>query len=505
MIEKLEKQNLNSNVFSVYDYNGLTIQELLSQFFTKINECVDVSNATNELAEWLVNEGLAIEVVKKIDKMLQEGTFDTIINENIFTELNNTKLAIDNIYFEKNKLVLTNGKNAIKKLEIPLEIKPEVHFLYPVEGTSGDCSIIKDSTGSVHMVDCGIEGQFAHIDNQLRNLGVTKIDNLFITHSHSDHIGNAPQIIEKYKPNKIYFKEVTWSNLPTIETEWQTEYYHNLMVQSAIQHKVEIIKITTDTTIQLNDREYITTYGATYFDYSDYNNMSLVFKYTYKNKTNVLFCGDITNKTEGFLKGKIGKCQVVKAPHHGLEGSSTIEFLDELRGELIILGSIILHSGDVNGGREDVALRYKFYYGKIFDVWKKNTGGSLILDNGSIIHSMKETVLGNMWLEVDGASHYFKDDGSIAANEVVRSGTQYYYIQDWSCVYNDFVKANKYGDYYYARIYSGDLLCNEWLEHESSHYFFKSNCLMARNETLNINGKIYRFGENGVCENPNGE
>lgn len=89
MIENLEKQNLNCNVFSVYDYNALTIQELLSQFFTKINECVDVSNDTNKLAKWLVDEGLSIEVVKQLMKWLSDGTLEGVINENIFGDLNN--------------------------------------------------------------------------------------------------------------------------------------------------------------------------------------------------------------------------------------------------------------------------------------------------------------------------------------------------------------------------------------------------------------------------------
>ena len=65
------------------------MQDLLCQFFTKINECITVSNETIDLAKWLVNEGLEIEVVKKLMMWLDDGTLEEIINFNIFNSLNN--------------------------------------------------------------------------------------------------------------------------------------------------------------------------------------------------------------------------------------------------------------------------------------------------------------------------------------------------------------------------------------------------------------------------------
>ena len=93
MINKLNPNFLNCNIFNVYDYEGLTIQELLSQFFTKINECVDGVNNMGDLAQWLVNQGLNEEVAKQLNKWLLDGTLQDIINENLFNEL---KSKIDN-------------------------------------------------------------------------------------------------------------------------------------------------------------------------------------------------------------------------------------------------------------------------------------------------------------------------------------------------------------------------------------------------------------------------
>lgn len=88
-MDKLKKEQLNCEIFSVYDYDGLSLQELLCQFFMKINECVDTSNKMLDLSEWLVNKGLAQEVAIKLDKWLKDGTLEDVINTNLFATLDN--------------------------------------------------------------------------------------------------------------------------------------------------------------------------------------------------------------------------------------------------------------------------------------------------------------------------------------------------------------------------------------------------------------------------------
>ena len=98
-LSELKLTDLNCNVFDVYSYNGLSMQELLCQFFTKINECIKLSNETIDLASWLVNEGLKIEVVEKLMLWLNDGTLENLINVNLFNTLHtkieniNTQLA----------------------------------------------------------------------------------------------------------------------------------------------------------------------------------------------------------------------------------------------------------------------------------------------------------------------------------------------------------------------------------------------------------------------------
>ena len=114
-INEIKPQDLNCNVFDVYSYDGLSMQELLCQFFTKINECIKTSNKTIDLAEWLVNEGLKIEVVKKLMLWLEDGTLENLINVNLFntlhTKIENIKSQLDHI--PNKNINVTNYENLV--------------------------------------------------------------------------------------------------------------------------------------------------------------------------------------------------------------------------------------------------------------------------------------------------------------------------------------------------------------------------------------------------------
>lgn len=117
-ISELKPYDLNCNIFSVYDYDSLSLQELLCKFFEKINECIDIANATFKLAEWLVSVGLKQEVALTLNKWLEDGTLKEIINEEIFNDLN-TKINETIIKVESNKnsiVSLTERFNKASKL-----------------------------------------------------------------------------------------------------------------------------------------------------------------------------------------------------------------------------------------------------------------------------------------------------------------------------------------------------------------------------------------------------
>ena len=109
-LDKIKPYDLNCNVFSVYDYCGVNIQELLSQFFTKINSCVDYTNGSLDLVKWLVEEGLSLEVAKQLNTWLIDGTLAGIINDVLLKEISDK--------VDKNVIDIATNTNDITNLKI---------------------------------------------------------------------------------------------------------------------------------------------------------------------------------------------------------------------------------------------------------------------------------------------------------------------------------------------------------------------------------------------------
>lgn len=71
---------INDKVKSVYNFNEFSLQDLLSKFFEKINETIDVSNKALDFLNYLKNEGLPKEVIKELELMYQDGRLTELIN-----------------------------------------------------------------------------------------------------------------------------------------------------------------------------------------------------------------------------------------------------------------------------------------------------------------------------------------------------------------------------------------------------------------------------------------
>lgn len=119
-LETLNKCLIDWNVnYSVYPYNGYTINEVLMQFFDAINKGIitinEYTNLVSAVMEWVKKEGLKEEVTKALDKLVNDGTIENIINNEIFAELHDN---VNDLYNENTKLVklINSNKDNIFKL-----------------------------------------------------------------------------------------------------------------------------------------------------------------------------------------------------------------------------------------------------------------------------------------------------------------------------------------------------------------------------------------------------
>ena len=79
---------------------SLTILEKINKVIQYLNEMGvtlnDVVDQWNEVMEWVVNDGINDVVLDRLDEMVEDGTFETLINETLFESLNDKIDTISN-------------------------------------------------------------------------------------------------------------------------------------------------------------------------------------------------------------------------------------------------------------------------------------------------------------------------------------------------------------------------------------------------------------------------
>ena len=84
MIKHLKGLNINS----IYDFdNAFSINELLCKFWEKIEETIIISNESIDILNWIKENGLAKEVEKFIQGLVEDGTIERMINVDKIEEL----------------------------------------------------------------------------------------------------------------------------------------------------------------------------------------------------------------------------------------------------------------------------------------------------------------------------------------------------------------------------------------------------------------------------------
>lgn len=212
----------------------------------------------------------------------------------------------------------------------------KVHY---IDVGQGDCSLILFGDTSV-LIDAGEKENGRKVTEYLNGLGVTKLDYIFATHPHSDHIGGLPDVISSFETVKIIVPRIPSELTPT------TKSYENFLL--AVKNKG--LRLTaasagnkytiyskgegSDTAVM----EIISPISPQSDLYTDLNDFSVIFKLTYK-LVSFLFTGDAEKKAEkDILKsGTDISARVLKAGHHGSSTSTNQDFLDAVNPAVSVI------------------------------------------------------------------------------------------------------------------------------------------------------------------------
>ncbi|MFL0194399.1 ComEC/Rec2 family competence protein [Clostridium sp. WILCCON 0269] len=196
----------------------------------------------------------------------------------------------------------------------------EVHFLNVGQS---DCILIKVHDKN-YLIDTGAAYYTKKVIRYLDLNKVDKIEGIILTHYHKDHYGGITKIVQCKKVRKVYLPchdnsmKYTISNKLT-NMEIPVEYIgRDWCIKSrgislkAIAPLCKNINIENNDSIVLQGKIGCLTY---------------------------LFAGDCEKSEERDMinTGELKKCDILKVPHHGLNTSSTSEFLNKINPRVAII------------------------------------------------------------------------------------------------------------------------------------------------------------------------
>ena len=121
-MDKIDNIGLTRMLTQSYDFDGFTTQEVWSRIAQRMNIIIehfnylestvkDKQELIDKKLDYLISEGLTIEIAKVVKEKIEDGTIKDIVDEQIFTELNEQLDIIKSNHAIYNDRELKEGNN----------------------------------------------------------------------------------------------------------------------------------------------------------------------------------------------------------------------------------------------------------------------------------------------------------------------------------------------------------------------------------------------------------
>lgn len=393
--------------------------------------------------------------------------------------------------------------------------KERIHIITMSRG--GTDAIILESDGKFAMIDTGEDDSYPDGSNArypfrsgiskkeysiedrlfkyIDKLGIKKLEFVILTHIHSDHIGNAPKLLEKIPTDRIYFKKYSDDRITDSRRLWDNLYGYEKTLQSAKKNNVKIIQDITNPNIKLgnlnlqlyNYKNEYDSNGNLKKVYDD--NLNSILTVVNYDKLRLFFGGDLENGDgrEDFYGPIIGKVDFMKFNHHfDTQKANSKNFIKNLRPKYMLKTNVNTLREDYldfmkslnielkNAGRLDVeALVFELDKDKgIIDKTDEIVKYGFYKENGILkFKDWNGNFVNGFFTHLDNL-YKFNPDGTVAIGWVENT---YYADKNGAFLEKQFKEIN--GKLYYFKKYGSKAV--DWLE---------------------INGKWYYFGKDGVMQ-----
>lgn len=185
-----------------------------------------------------------------------------------------------------------------------------------------DCIFIT-CEGKNILIDAGETSIYKFVNEYLRKINVKNIDQLILTHQHSDHVGAMSYIVDEFDIKSFVMPRLKDDMIPTFKS------YERLLC-SLDKKGIKAEQPEPGKTYYVGAMKI--DIFAPLFQYDDMNDNSIVLKITYKNKS-FLFTGDAEKGSENDMiaAGFDLKADVLKVGHHGSKTSTSQVFLNKVQ------------------------------------------------------------------------------------------------------------------------------------------------------------------------------
>ena len=195
-----------------------------------------------------------------------------------------------------------------------------------VDVGQGD-GFVLEQNGFVAVLDCTTDSDCKSLIEYLNQKGITKIDILYLSHPHDDHIGGAPAVLDNFEIGTVVMPEVEGIDTDCYAELEELLYEGNYNIDYSKEGNVYNVGDATITVLEQQDG---------FLD--EPNNYSAILKITYGDM-DVIMTGDAETAVEKELlqSGQDISAEVLKVGHHGSNTSTSVKFLDAVAPEYALI------------------------------------------------------------------------------------------------------------------------------------------------------------------------
>lgn len=193
---------------------------------------------------------------------------------------------------------------------------------------TGDAMLLTSPDGKLMLLDTATPAAGPYLSEQLREMGITYIDYLVLSHTHADHIGGVPSVVNDLDFGQVYMTADT-------QDEDGGTYYDKMMFALEMK-EIPVTYLWEGDTFMFGEEVEVSVYNPP-VDYDFYasptgvevrNNSSLALRFAY-GESSYLLAGDLYSGAEARLVAKYGdalQSDVIKMNHHGYEANNTLDW-----------------------------------------------------------------------------------------------------------------------------------------------------------------------------------